>query len=220
MIKPMLTVEGLSYRPKGGGEILRQVTFNLLAGEVVWLTGPSGGGKSTLLRLLSGLIPPSGGQILFQGKPLGQWPPTRYRRLVALLLQVPVIIPGSIRDNLALPFQFRAAKSNRVPDGGQLMGMLRRMGMEELSLDMAAGELSVGQKQRLSLIRLLLMEPKVLLLDEPVAALDSESRALVEMEAGSFARKGGAVIMASHVEPGIGTCRPLRLSGGVLDGSA
>ena len=215
-MQPVLTVDGLSYRHPGGEELLSRIGLRLLPGELVWLTGPSGGGKSTLLRLLGGLISPGSGRVLFQGKSIDRWPPTQYRRKVALLLQVPVLIPGSVSDNLLLPFQFKAARSEPKPDRKTLKTVLQRLGMDSVHLDLAAGELSVGQKQRVALARLLLMQPKVLLLDEPVAALESDSRALVEMEAGNFAHDGGAVIMASHVEPGIGICRPMWLSSGAL----
>ena len=215
-MQPILSIESLSYRPPGGKKVLNGIGLRLMPGEVVWLTGPSGGGKTTLLRLLNGLISPTSGQIHFMGKPMSQWPPTQYRRQVALLLQVPVLIPGSVEENLMLPFQLRAARQDPKPAPKDLSALLKRLGLDAVGLDLAAGELSVGQKQRVALARLLLMRPKVLLLDEPVANLDQDSRALVEMEAGNFASEGGAVIMASHIEPGIGICRPLWLSRGTL----
>jgi putative ABC transport system ATP-binding protein len=213
--QPLLSCRKLAYTAPSGNEILRGVDLDLHQAEVLWVGGPSGGGKTTLLRLLCGLISPTGGEISFLGKPVSSFSPTLYRRKVALLMQMPVILAGSIQDNLMWSFNLKAARGRVRPEADELQSLLERLGLDSTQLEMAADDLSVGQKQRVALARLILMRPKVLLLDEPVASLDSDSRALVEAEAGYFAARNGAVIMVSHLEPKISGAKHMQLIKGM-----
>jgi putative ABC transport system ATP-binding protein len=214
----MLEVRNVAWYAPNQALILDSVNFELAPGELAWLSGPSGGGKSSLLRLMNRLAEPSGGRITFRGKPLEQWDPPVLRRRVALLPQSPVVLPGSVGHNLRLPFSFKAGRERPLPSEDRLERLLAGLGLEGLGLGQPVTGLSLGQKQRLALARMLLLEPEVLLLDEPVSALDPESRALVEQTAVAQAGQGRAVLLVSHHPPeNAGPARCLVLSGGRLE---
>ncbi len=215
--QPELLLEGVSWQAPDGKQVLSGVDLRLSPGHLVWISGPSGAGKSSLLRLMNRLAEPSAGRISFGGKPLEQWPPTQLRRRVALLGQSPVMLAGSVRDNLRRPFKLHAAREQDAPADQTLREMLDGLGLGELDLAANAGGLSLGQKQRVALARLLLLEPQVLLLDEPVSALDPDSRRLVEREAAKQAAADRAVVMVSHQPPRhAGDTRVLVLKDGAL----
>ena len=214
----VLALDKVSYAVPGGARILSEVSFALAAGAGAWISGPSGGGKSTLLRIMNRLLSPTGGTVLFQGRPAGEYSFSSLRRRVALLQQTPVMLPGTVADNLRLPFTLKAAGDSGQPGGERLASLVQDLGLSAKVLEQPAGELSVGQKQRVALGRLLLMEPAALLLDEPVAALDEESRDLVERAAADFVKAGGAVVLVSHLEPAHGGFGACRLKDGVLRG--
>jgi putative ABC transport system ATP-binding protein len=214
----LLALEAVSWDAPDGRQVLKEASLALAPGELAWLSGPSGGGKSSLLRLMNRLAEPSGGRITFRGKPLEQWDPPVLRRRVALLPQSPVVLPGSVGHNLRLPFSFKAGRERPLPSEDRLERLLAGLGLEGLGLGQPVTGLSLGQKQRLALARMLLLEPEVLLLDEPVSALDPESRALVEQTAVAQAGQGRAVLLVSHHPPeNAGPARRLVLSGGRLE---
>jgi len=213
----MISLEEVSWDAPDGKPVLSDATFSLAGGELAWLSGPSGGGKSSLLRLINRLAEPKSGSIFFAGKPLSSYDPPALRRRVALLPQTPVMLAGSVGSNLRRPFSFKVAHGQAPPERDRLEQLLAGLGLGELALDQEAGGLSLGQKQRVALARLLLLEPEVLLLDEPVSALDPESRDLVERTAVAQAAAGRAVLMVSHQAPQYsGPLRSLVLRGGVI----
>jgi putative ABC transport system ATP-binding protein len=214
-MEPLLSLHEVAWRTPGGVEVFSGVSLEVRPGEVVWLSGPSGGGKSTLLRLMNRLLSPAAGEIRFRGRPLDQWPPTGLRRRVALLSQVPVMLAGTVRDNLLLPFRLRAARGAEPPDDQSLRAALAELGLEGVGLEDRAAALSVGQQQRVAFARLLLMGPEVLLLDEPVAALDPDSGRRLEERVARAAAQGLAVVMVSHQPPQGLEAPPRRL---VLEG--
>ncbi|MCF8033312.1 MAG: ABC transporter ATP-binding protein/permease [Desulfarculaceae bacterium] len=217
----LLRLEAVSWDAPGDKPVLRDVSFALGPGELAWLSGPSGGGKSSLLRLINRLAEPKGGAIFFDNKPLGDYAPPELRRRVALLPQTPVMLTGSVGSNLRAPFGFKAAHGSPRPDDAQLQALLDGLGLGGVGLDQAAAGLSLGQKQRVALARLLLLEPRALLLDEPVSALDPESRELVEKTAVEQARAGRTVLLVSHQPPsGAAAMRRLVLRDGVLEEAA
>ena len=200
--------------------ILDAVDLVVPRGAFVLLTGPSGAGKSTLLRLFCRLEEPGSGQVLLDGEAVDSLPPALLRRRVSYLQQTPCVVPGSVRENLLLPFGFRAAAGLPRPDDAALTELLASLAAEDIPLAQEAATLSVGQRQRLCLARALLTRPEVLLLDEPMSALDPSSARAVLAAAESFCLDaGGTVLLVSHAElaPDRVTPRHYRLEAGRLE---
>lgn len=154
--------------------MLRDLSLQITQGDSVLIHGASGCGKSTLLRVLARLEASQSGSITLDGVDITSVAAPEYRRRVAYLQQLPVMLEGSVRDNLLLAYRF----SNDAPASDDaLREQLAEVELRDISLDKSAAELSVGQQQRLALLRLLAMRPEVLLLDEPTASLDAVSAA-------------------------------------------
>lgn len=154
-----------------------------------------------MLRLMNRLLEPNSGRILYRGKPLDEYDAPRLRREVATVGQVPTLISGTVRDNLLLPFSFKANADLDKPTDSMLRDWLSRMLLGNITLDAKTSGLSVGQKQRVCLIRTMLLGPRVLLMDEPTSALDPESREVVENTAESLSADANVtIIMVSHFD--------------------
>lgn len=159
------------------------------------LVGPSGSGKTTLLRLMNKLVTPSYGIIYYRGMDLSEIPAVDHRRKVMMLSQTPILFPGNIRDNLNVGFQFQ---KKEAPEDQRLLEMLLQVQLEK-ELDGPVESLSGGEKQRLVLARVCLLEPEVYLLDEPSAALDDASEdAIVSMLSRYTKEKGKSAVMVTH----------------------
>ncbi len=162
--------------PDGGAlPVLGPATFSLEAGQFVCLVGQSGGGKSTLIRVLAGLIAPTRGEALLDDAPIHE--PSRR---VALMFQDANLMPWrTVIDNIALPLELAGvATAARHEAASQL---LPRLGLAEFALAYP-GELSGGMAQRVALGRVLIQHPDVLLLDEPFGALDAMTREQVSVD--------------------------------------
>ena len=175
-----IEVQQLSLRYSEKSPIFEDLSFQVQPGEFVQISGQSGSGKSSLLRLLNRLQTPTSGRIYLDGEPIEHFEVPVLRRQVAYLQQTPIMVPGSVKDNLLLSYQFRVSRVQLQPATDQLKQLLSDFLLDQVSLNDDAETLSVGQKQRLALIRILLMKPRVLLCDEPTSALDQSSKAVVE----------------------------------------
>ena len=168
--------------------MLRGLELQLDAGTTA-LLGPSGSGKSTLLRLLNRLADPDEGQVSFRGQDVRELDPLELRRRACLVPQLPAPFPGSVADNVAYGPRLcgRSADTERA---------LSLAGLDESYGDREAARLSVGEQQRVMLARALALEPEVLLLDEPTAALDESARDAVES---ALAGLGGvSMVLVTH----------------------
>jgi putative ABC transport system ATP-binding protein len=198
--------------------VLDGVALSVRAGEIVDVVGPSGSGKSTLLRALARLLPGATGTLSLDGVPAEKVAPSQWREAVALLPQKPAIVAGSVADNLLFPWRLAVRKQHPAPSSTQLAEGLARLGVEA-ALDRDAARLSVGQAARIAFLRTLLTGPRVLLLDEPDAALDDAAADAVAAAITAFAAAGAVIRVRHHRSDGIATSR-LRLEGGHLTAEA
>jgi putative ABC transport system ATP-binding protein len=157
------------------------------------IVGPSGVGKSSLLRLLNRLADPDSGQISYRGTPLTELDVLALRREVMLVPQLPALIAGSVADNLE--YARRLSCRERIDPAAALAGA----GLDGSYLDRDAARLSVGEQQRAMLARALAVEPAVLLLDEPTSALDAEATAAIEAALLKLGRSGSlSIVLVTH----------------------
>lgn len=202
----LLSLDRVSFAYEGGPAILEDASLTIEQGAFVLVRGPSGAGKSTLLRLLCRLEEPQTGRILFHGEPIDTLEPPVVRRSVAYVQQMPTLLGGTVRDNLLLPFGFKANQGLAAPDEDAILAHLSDLLLDCISPDTVADTLSVGQAQRVCLIRSLLLEPEAILMDEPTASLDAESAKVVLDAAAALREAGTTVVMISHSEvtpPGV-----------------
>jgi len=178
---------------RGGTLLLDQVTCQVPAGTCTALTGPSGAGKTTVLRLLNRLEDPDAGRVCLDGRPLPDLDVLALRRRVALVAQAPVLLTSHVLDEL------RAGQPDLAAQDAA--GLLEQVSLPAAMLGRGTAGLSGGEAQRLCLARALAAGPQVLLLDEPTSALDSVSAHAVEQVAKSFVAAGGSVVLVSH-DPG------------------
>jgi putative ABC transport system ATP-binding protein len=184
--------EVLTQRGTGVDHVhpLNGVTAAVRAGVVTAVVGPSGGGKSTLLRLLNRMEEPISGTVAFHGRPIGSYDVLALRRRVGLLLQTPTPFAGSVFDNL------RVGRPDLDETGA--LALLDRSGLTPDFLGREATALSGGEAQRVCLARSLAVGPEVLLLDEPTSALDRFATAAVERTIATLVSEGITVVLVSH----------------------
>ena len=174
--------------------ILEEISLSVEAGEHLTITGPSGSGKSSLLKLLAALVSPSSGRIGYQGRDLEDLDPVTYRREVSYCFQQPVLFGQTVRDNMAFPFEIR-----HLPfDQERVLTALARLNLGHEFLEKPIKELSGGEKQRVALVRNLLFEPKVLLLDEVSSGLDEKTKTLLRTFLTDLHQAGVTLIEVTH----------------------
>ena len=154
-------------------EVLRGVSLAVRRGELVTIMGPSGAGKSTLLRLIDRLSEADAGAILVDAVDIRSLDPRELRRRVGMVFQIPVAFRGSVRDNIAFGKRLWGT-------GVDVDALAAETAIPPELLDAEAGNLSVGEKQRMSIARALANEPEALLLDEPTSSLDKAAAEKVE----------------------------------------
>lgn len=177
-----------------GKDILRNISVGFPAGDYVSIVGPSGSGKSTFLRLCCHLISPSEGQVLINGNDIMLTNPAELRKKVSYCFQTPTLFGNTVRDNLAFPYSIRGLKL----DEERVRLLFSRFQMEESYLTQDVKTLSGGEKQRIALIRTLLFEPEILLLDEVTSALDAENASIVEEAILGLNSEGITVLWVTH----------------------
>lgn len=169
--------------------------LNIEKFKVTCIIGESGSGKSTLLRLLNKLISCDSGEIFYNGQSLNSINSVELRRKVVMLPQLPAIFPGTVRDNLLIGLKFA---DKPVTDDVKLCHVLNIVHLNK-DLGDESDKLSGGEKQRLALGRVILLDPEVFLLDEPSSALDEETeRIIIEKLVAYTKETNKTLIMVTH----------------------
>lgn len=192
---PLLAAQSITVR-RDRARIVADVSLELEPSEVVTVAGPSGCGKSTLLRALATLIPFTSGTLRLEGHAVEALGVTAYRRQVAYVPQLPRMFAGSVADNVRTGPRF----SGRTLSDAQVLELLARVGLAPELAARSAAQLSGGEALRLALARALANEPRVLLLDEPTAALDPDAARVVLEQLAGLAAAGSALLLVTHVE--------------------
>ncbi|MFE4859118.1 ABC transporter ATP-binding protein [Streptomyces sp. NPDC056670] len=187
-----LTLKKAELGHPGGPPVLAALDLRVIPGEVLTVVGPSGCGKSTLLRTLAGLLPPLGGEVTQDGRPIARPGADR-----ALVFQHDALLPWrTVRANIELPLAIR-----RTPKGERRRAATEWLDRVELSGHAARlpHQLSGGQRQRVQLARALAGRPRAVLMDEPFGALDAHTRAGMQDLLVDILRDTGAtVVFVTH----------------------
>jgi putative ABC transport system ATP-binding protein len=196
-----IELRDLSLKYEEKETMFEGVSLSFTSQDFVLIRGQSGSGKSSLLRLMNRLQEPTSGKIVVDGKAISNWDVTALRRAVGYVQQTPVMVGGTVRENLLLPFQFKSAEKLVAPSEVDLERWMGDFLLNGVTLSENAEVLSVGQKQRIALIRTLLTEPAIVLCDEPTSALDPDSKAIVEgwLERIHLEQNVG-VVLVTHVD--------------------
>ncbi|MFQ6016476.1 MAG: phosphate ABC transporter ATP-binding protein [Anaerolineae bacterium] len=195
MTEPLFRLKEVVKR-YGEREVLHIGALDVFRGEILGIVGPNGAGKSTLLRLLNFLEPPTSGTIIFNGqRPLTHNPyPIALRRQVTTVFQRPVLLNTSVYHNVAYGLKIRGEKEvdRRVRE------VLEQVGLSQFARE-PVRNLSGGEVQRVALARALIIEPEVLLLDEPAANLDPYNVKLIEEIIAALNReRGTTMVLVTH----------------------
>jgi len=191
---PLLRIEGV-VKKFGSFRAVDGVSLDIAAGEFFALLGPSGCGKTTLLRMLAGFETPDEGRILLNGKDIAHVLP--HERPLNMMFQNYALFPHlSVRDNIAFGLRRAAmARSDIAVRVAEMVALVRLEGLEKRKPD----QLSGGQRQRVALARSLARRPQVLLLDEPLAALDKKLRESTQLELMELQRRlGMTFVIVTH----------------------
>jgi len=187
---PLLEVRAVAKR-FGSHEVLKNISLNIDSGEFLTLLGESGSGKTTLLRLIAGFEQPTAGEIWMSGERLDTLPP--YKRRVNTVFQNYALFPHlNVGDNVAYGLRVQGAPKNEIP--GRVIDALNMVKMAEFAAARPS-RLSGGQQQRVALARALVNRPQLLLLDEPLSALDANLRKQMQSELKTLQREIGITFL-------------------------
>lgn len=179
-IRQGITVEDVTFSYDGVHPVLRGVTLEIPKGQVTALVGPSGAGKTTLADLVAGFYRPDEGRIYVDGIPLERFDLEDYRRHIAVVPQEVILFPGTVWENLTYGLEVSREEAMEAAKRAGADAFIRRLpqGYETPIGEFGYG-LSGGQRQRIALARALLRDPELIILDEALSALDSESESQV-----------------------------------------
>ena len=189
----MFNFENVKYK-----NILDIENLHIKKNKITCIVGESGSGKTTLLKLFNKLISPDSGKIYYMGKNIKEIDSVELRRQVVMLPQSPAIYEGTVKENLLIGLKF--SEKEDTLDDDNLKKILKEVNLNK-NLDEDAEKISGGEQQRLALGRIILLDPKVYLLDEPSSALDEETEHLVIEKMVEHVRKTNkTLIMVTHTK--------------------
>lgn len=177
-----------------GTQIIHDVSGLFPKGKITTLIGPSGAGKTTILKLCNGLLSATSGAIMYNDQPLTSYDPIALRRCVGMALQGAPMIKGSVYDNLKLPKQLQGDKLLEA----DAIVALTQVGLDAKMIHKKAHDLSGGQRQKLSIARTLINPTDVLLLDEITSALDPYAVSEIEQLIIDMKNRGVTIIWITH----------------------
>lgn len=188
----------LSYQRDASA--LQNICFNIAKGEFVFLTGPSGAGKTSLLRLVYGALTPSRGQVLIDGQNISRLTSSQLpflRRSIGVVFQDFKLLQNrTVFENVAITLEVQGGGS-KADISKRVMHILRQMGMES-KISLTPQRLSGGEQQRVALARALVNEPKILLADEPTGSLDDANKMQIMNIFKEANVRGTTVVVATH----------------------
>jgi putative ABC transport system ATP-binding protein len=187
--RPAFSFERVTVR-RAGRRILDEVTARIPVPGITVVSGPSGAGKTTMLRLCNRLEIPDQGEVSYRGQRLDELDPLVLRRRVGMVFQRPAPFPGTVADNLAV--------AHPGAGTGDMAAALGRVALDPALLTQEARTLSGGELQRMCLARTLVTQPETLLLDEPTSALDEQPKRVFEATARDLATQGITIIWVTH----------------------
>ena len=190
----------IGRRGNAGNWLFREVSLAIKANTCLGVVGPTGGGKSLILRALAKLDPLDDGEIHWRGQVVQASGTCLYRSRVVYLHQRPTLVEGSVEDNLREPFRFTVHR-NKHFDHSKVCTLLEQLGRDESFLNKRLHELSGGESQLVALVRAMQLDPSVLLLDEPTAALDAMSSLQLEVATARWCHESAgqrAMVWVTH----------------------
>jgi len=191
-VRGALRLEAVDFGYGGGVPVLHQLSLSVQPGEVVALVGPTGSGKSTVAKLLTRLYEPPAGRVLVDDVPVEQWQLQALRSAIGVVQQDVVLFSGTVADNIAMGRTLSDAALTAAVDGACMTDVVARLGGLQALLSESGGNLSAGERQLLSIARILALDPPVVILDEATASIDTQTeqkvqRAMERMFAGRTA---------------------------------
>lgn len=198
MTKPIIEISRVDKYYSQDKRVLKNVSISIEQGEFITVIGPSGCGKTTLLRMINGLTDYSSGSIRVMGKDLEQWDLVDLRRRIGYVVQQGALFPHlNVSENMA--FVLKLAQKDSLYTKQRIEELATLMGFDSNQLDAYPAELSGGQQQRVGLARALAANPSIVLLDEPLGALDNITRRGLQIELSRMHKELGVTfVMVTH----------------------
>jgi osmoprotectant transport system ATP-binding protein len=195
---PAIAFRGTSYHAPGGPVLVESLSLEIRAGVTLVLLGRSGSGKTTTLKLMNRLLDPTAGELLVEGKPVGDWDPIRLRRRMGYAIQDVGLFPHyTVERNIGLLPAVEGWPAARIRE--RVRELMVLVGLDASLASRYPRELSGGQRQRVGVARALALDPPILLMDEPFGALDPLTRAELQSEFARLQQRlGKTVVLVTH----------------------